>query len=206
MNSSPQDKYLRVMQTIRERFDLINQIKTSEGNQFFIAETCAFHCRKIIEGIAFACLIAVENGITYLPRDAKGQWNAAKIISALEKKDLGTAFPSPSIIRKATLEEIRNHSTPITIEGQTNKRINSDELKSIYTGIHTWNHELNPYTNDGQLSFLKKNENNLWLSLDKIWNLIEKHAISIQGKMFFCVLKDDIDGQVKVVSGVNFKN
>ncbi len=41
---------------------------------------------KIIEAIAFGCLIGLENGLKVIPRDAQGQYNAETIFKTLSKK------------------------------------------------------------------------------------------------------------------------
>ena len=61
------------MTTIWHRLDVIEKLAKLDGSHFTRAETAAFHGRKVTEGIAFACLVAVENGIGHVPRDAKGQ-------------------------------------------------------------------------------------------------------------------------------------
>ena len=193
-------RYLGVMQTIRGRFDLIDAIKQADGDAFLIAEMSAFHGRKIVEGIAFGCLVALENGFGQVPRDARGQYNAESILKALEKKNLGTAFPSPSIIRKATLDETKEYDVAITVDGQPDKRMSREELILTYQNLHRWNHELNPYVEEGRQQFIAKHGQGLWSDLDRIRNLVDKHTISIQGEMFFCVLYDNSDKQTKVIS------
>ena len=68
----PLENYGSLMQTIRERFDVIGQLKASHAADFARAESAAFHGRKIVEGTAFTCLVSIENGLTTIPRDAKG--------------------------------------------------------------------------------------------------------------------------------------
>lgn len=190
--------YGELMFVIRNRFDIIETTKTSMVEAFTRAETCAFHGRKIVEGISFGCLIALENGVNHIPRDAKGQWKADAILHALEKKNFGSSFPSPSIIRAATVEETATENAKIVIEGQPDKRISKDELISLYQRLHRWNHEINPYVVESRSSFLDKYEEELWDDIEKLRGLVDKHFISIGGKGFFCVLKDNTDGQVKV--------
>lgn len=195
-----QQKYTDLMSIIRSRFDYIHEIKSSNSDAFFAAETAAFHGRKIIESIVFGCLVAVERGIKVIPRDAIGKWKADDILKSLQRKKLDV-FPSPSIARQATTEDIKNHE-PIAgiIEGQPDRCITHQGLCSIYVGLHEWAHELNPYTHQGRREFLMKKEQKLWSDLLKVERLIESHIISINGEAFYCILRDGLDGQTRIVS------
>ncbi|MGD8785847.1 MAG: hypothetical protein PVJ60_00360 [Phycisphaerales bacterium] len=186
------------MKTIRYRLDFIDSLKNIKMNSFSKAETAAFHGRKVIEGIAFGCLVAVQNGLKSVPRDAKGQWNAEKILKSLISKDI-TIFPSPSIRRKATESEKQRNKVSIVIEGVKERRITHDEFISIYQSLHRWLHEINPYTNVGNNSFLERHEHSLWENLQKIDQFIDKHFISISGEGFFCVLRDNVDSYTKII-------
>lgn len=81
------------MATVRQRLDLTKVLRSANLDAFSKAETAAFHGRKVIEGIAFGCLVAVENGLSHVPRDAKGQWNASKIFKSLKSKEI-KVFPN----------------------------------------------------------------------------------------------------------------
>jgi hypothetical protein len=50
----------------------------------------------IVEAIAFACLVAIDNALKYVPRDAEKQWNAETIFQNLKSKNLKVLL-SPSI-------------------------------------------------------------------------------------------------------------
>jgi len=191
--------YDALMTTIRGRLDVIEAVKNSESNDFSRAETAAFHGRKVVEGIAFACLVAIENGIRHVPRDAKGQWNAETILKSLKAKNIPT-LPSPSIIRTASEEEKESDNVNVVIEGVPERRVSHDELIAIYQGLHRWLHEINPYTEPDRESFYVRHGQLLWDDLTRINQFIEKHFISISGEGFFCVLRDDVDGLTKVVS------
>ncbi len=136
MARTPYESYYALMAVIRTRFDMINMLKGSNGDRFLVAESCAFHSRKILEAIAFGCLVSVEHGLGAVPRDAKGKWKADAILKSLAKKGLGTAFPSPSIIRAATQEERQQYAATVTIEGQPNRRLTIEELVTVYTQLH----------------------------------------------------------------------
>jgi hypothetical protein len=83
---SPPEQYADLMRDVRRRFDLIGALKTVKTDKFLKSETAAFHGRKIVEAIAFACLVATKNGLKSIPKDVGGQWNAEKIIRSLIKK------------------------------------------------------------------------------------------------------------------------
>ncbi len=195
----PRDNYLSLMQTIRSRFDVIEELKESAADPFSRAEAAAFHGRKIVEAIAFACLLAIENGLKTIPRDAKGQWNAESIFKSLKSKRL-EVLPSPSHIRQATTEEQSSSGVNVVIEGIPEKRLTHEELIDIYQRLHAWLHEVNPYTHKEHSSFYSKKAAKLWEDLARLWLFLEKHSISIRGAAYFCVLRDNQDQQTKVVS------
>lgn len=137
---TPLENYGSLMQTIRGRFDIIGQIKASTAADFARAESAAFHGRKIVEGTAFACLVAIENGLATVPKNTKGQWNAEDIFKRLKKKGL-KVLPSPSVIRQATPDEEKEHGVKTAIEGVPDRRLTHDELIAIYRRLHGWVHE-----------------------------------------------------------------
>jgi hypothetical protein len=198
-NKAALEIYVALMTTIRGRLDVIEAVRSSKSNDFSRAETAAFHGRKIVEGIAFACLVAVENGIRHVPRDAQGQWNAETILKSLRSKSIPT-LPSPSTIRGASAAEQESDSVSVVIEGVPERRISHDDLIAIYRGMHRWLHEINPYTEPDGESFYVKHGQLLWDDLTRINRFIEKHFISISGEGFFCVLRDNVDSATKVVS------
>ena len=190
--------YVDLMMTIRSRLDVIESLSNLSGNDFSRAETAAFHGRKIIEGIGFACLVAIENGLKHVPRDARGQWNAETILKSLKSKSIPT-LPSPSIIRKASISERETDSVKAVIEGVPERRISHDDLIAIYQSMHRWLHEINPYTEPDRSAFYAKRGQSLWDDLVRINRFVEKHFISISGEGFFCVLRDNMDGSTKVM-------
>ncbi|MFZ6769774.1 hypothetical protein ACO0LM_22200 [Undibacterium sp. Di26W] len=191
--------YVSLMTTIRNRLDLIDTINNTEGNDFSRAETAAFHGRKVVEGIAFGCLVSIGNSIKNIPRDAKGQWNAEIILKSLKSKNI-TSFPSPSLIRKPTAIEQKNENVAAVVEGIPERRISPDDLISIYKSMHPWLHEINPYTEPDRDNFYAKNGKSLWGNMNRLNQFIEKHFIAISGEGFFCILRDDEDDTTKVVS------
>lgn len=186
------------MARIRRRFDLIRQLQTLGRGNFTVSETIAFHLRKIVEGAAFGCLIACQNGLKAIPKDAQGQWNADTILARLAKRQVNV-LPNPSILRAATPDEQKQHIVNAVVEGQPEKCLDSSEIREIYRKLHAWLHERNPYVGD-HASFLADGEDNLWAAVEKLWNLLAKHFISISGEAFFCVLVDDVDGETKVIA------
>lgn len=199
MTSKPQDLYLDLMMTIRSRLDIVRSLRSSGLDEFTKAETAAFHGRKIVEGIAFACLIATENGIGHVPRDAKGQWNAESIINSLRSKKF-TVFPSPSIIRSPTDEERTQYNVTAVVEGIPERRLTEDQLIDIYQRLHKWLHEINPYKQLDHAGYVNAHSATLWDDVCRLEAFIERHAITIAGEGFFCVLRDTHDGLTKVGS------
>jgi len=196
--SSSVQQYESLMFSIRQRIDVIELLRSASVDAFTKAETAAFHGRKVIEGVAFGCLVAVENGLKHVPRDAKGQWNADKILESLSSKNI-TVFPSPSVIRTASEVEKAEHGVEVTVEGVPERRLSHHELKSIYTRLHKWLHEINPYVEESRDEFVLKNAPVLWDDLSKIHRLVERHFISIGGEGFFCTLRDSQDNRTKVL-------
>jgi hypothetical protein len=190
--------YQKLAETIRHRFDLIESLKQATPQGFTFAETAAFHGRKVVEGIAFACLVATENGLKHVPRDAKGKWQADRILESLRSKGFKT-FPSPSIVRKATPDELASNDVKAVIEGQPNRRMEPEDLIVIYRRLHRWLHETNPYTGLDSEAFYGQHVSGLWDDLARLKGLVEKHFIAISGQAFFCVLWDDVDGKTKVM-------
>ena len=177
---------------------MIEILRQSSTDPFSRAESAAFHGRKIVEAIAFACLVAIDNGLKNIPRDAKGQWNAETIFKSLKAKNL-TVLPSPSNIRQATSEEKSTNGVSVTIEGIPERRLTHENLIEIYQGLHAWLHEVNPYTYQGHLDFYAQKSVVLWQDLEKLHLFVERHFISIHGAGFFCILRDCQDQQTKVV-------
>ena len=197
----PGEIYADLMQVIRIRLDLIKSIKQSAGDDFSRAETAAFHGRKVIEGIAFACLVATDNSLKAIPRDAKGQWNAESIFRSLRKKGFDT-LPSPSFVRAPTAEERAANPPGLSkvYEGIPERRLSHDQLIDIYQSVHPWSHEINPYTQPDRQQFYVRHETKLWDDLEKLDRFLERHVISIAREGFFCVLRDSRDGMTKVSS------
>ncbi len=195
----PRQTYLELMQRIRERFDVIEHLRKAGHSSFSSAETAAFHGRKIVEGIAFACLVAVENGLISVPRDAKGQWNAEAIFKSLSSKGF-SVLPSPSQLRTASAEELAESGARVVVDGIPDRRLSHSELVDIYQRLHGWLHEANPYVHASQDSFMSSRASTLWSDLAKIRLFMERHFIAIRGEAFYCVLWDSVDGHTKVGS------
>jgi len=195
---TPIENYGSLMWTIRGRFDVIETLRQSTAESFSRAESAAFNGRKIVEAIAFACLVAIDHGALTIPRDAKGQWNAETIFKSLKAKSL-VVLPSPSIIRQSTADEKSSSNVNVTIEGVPGRRLSYDDLIAIYQRLHAWLHEVNPYVHQERSDFYAKKSAALWQDLTDLHEFIERHFISIQGNGFFCVLRDTQDQQTKVI-------
>jgi len=195
---TPTETYVSLMETLRSRLDVIAVLKASAADNFASAESAAFHGRKIVEGVAFACLVAIENGLQTVPRDAKGQWSAEDIFKSLKKKGLDV-LPSSSRLRSATADEKHGDNVTAVVEGIPDRRLSHDELISIYQRLHAWAHEINPYTRVTHEAFYSKRSAALWDDLNKLELFMQRHFISIRGKGYFCTLRDTQDGRTKVL-------
>lgn len=199
MEKPAQVLYQELMNIIRDRLDVIDALSKMPINSYSKSEIAAFHGRKIIEAIAFGCLVCVRNGLRYIPKDAHGQYNAETIIKSFIKKGIDI-FPSPSEIRYATEAGKNESHVDVIVQGIPDRRITKEELIKIYQRMHNWLHELNPYTKEGQEVFHQKNSEQLWSDLENIKRFLQSHIISIKGEAFLCVLKDKTDGLTKVAS------
>jgi hypothetical protein len=193
---TPLENYQALMQTIRNRFDLVDLLKVNDLSSFSINETAAFHGRKIIEAIAFSSLVAVDHGLNEVPRDAKGLWNAEKIFENLGRKNI-LSLPSPTAIRYPNVSEM-HLNTQLVLDGIPERRIDLVELKSMYKRMHKWMHEMNPYTYGGYEAFIRDNSRVLWRDLSRLYLFLETHFVAIRGSGFICVLRDSQDGLTKV--------
>lgn len=198
MSSGPVDLYRQLMTAIRQRFDAVEGIKLLGNENFSNAEMCAFHCRKIVEGTAFGCLVAVEQGLKTIPSDAKGQWNANTIFRRLRSKGLNV-FPLPSILREPNEKEKNSLNVKGVIEGQPDRRISVDDLIAIYTRTHKWAHEINPYIEKERSAFMRQHAPALWEDLERLKVFLKEHTVSIANEMIFCTLWDKVDGQTKTL-------
>ncbi len=199
MEKTPHKNYHELMKVIRSRIDSVETLSKSNLDAYSKSEIAAFHGRKIIEAIAFGCLIGIKNGLKSIPKDAEGQYNAEKIFKQLKKKGIEIS-PSPSIMRAATEEERSEHNVTAIIDGIPERRITNEELIKKYQRMHNWLHELNPYTKDEQEVFYSKNQKQLWQDLNELALFLNSHVMSINGEAFYCILKDKLDGDTKVIS------
>ena len=193
---TPQDRYLDLMRTLRQRFDVIKALKSAPALAFEHADTAAFHGRKIIEGMAFGCIVAVDASKTTIPREARGQWDARKILLELKRKGLGV-LPSPSRLRLPTPHE-QSLGAGVVVEGIAEARLTEDALLQIYQRLHGWLHEANPYVHGSHAAYYAKNAASLWDDLALLRRFMERHAISINDHGFYCTLWDSTDGQTKI--------
>jgi hypothetical protein len=193
------DTYIDLMSIVRKRLDAIDKIKSLSKENFFLSETVAFHGRKIVEAIAFSCLLAVDNSLKSVPREAKGQYNAEKIFKTLKKKGI-SALQNPSIIRQASEEEKNQHNVNVVIEGIPAKCLTYDDLISIYQNLHNWLHELNPYTKKGHIEFNNTNHAQLWSDISRLEGMMECHAMIVRGIGFYCTLRDKDTDDTKMIA------
>ena len=193
----PSHRYGKVMTRISDRFRLIDQIKSLGRGNFSANEGIAFQLRKIIEGVAYGCVISSETGSKDKVRSARGHWNAKNVLNELDKKRR-LSLPNPSLLRAASDEESSKDDVKWTIEGQPNKCLTKAQIIEIYEQTHAWLHELNPFYNTPKF-FLEKHEDALWNSSVSMEEMLSKHFIALMGEGFYCTLFDQQTGTVKVL-------
>ena len=191
--TEPGARYADVMMRIRERFDAIQIVREGPAS-WTLGETIGTHLRKIIEGIAFGCVIATEYAVKNVPRKVVGQWDAETIFTAL-KKSGDFPYPDPNRIRRPTAEEISAQDVNLVVEGVVENRITVDDMRSIYRRTHAWTHEDNPYVNRPSS---ERNLSTLLQDVDRVERMLRLHRIGIQGKSFLLILRDEKDGLLKV--------
>ena len=185
--------YADVMLRIRQRFDAINALRKQEPS-WSVGESIGTHLRKIIEGVAFGCIVAMQNSTKKLLRRVVGKWNADDIFFELKKLD-NFCYPDPSDIRPASEVEKRNCNVEVVLEGQEDRRISVDDLRAMYQRTHPWTHEDNPYVTR---PLDDKNFDILIEDVDKVERMLSLHRIGIMGESFICIIRDKNDGQLKV--------
>jgi len=194
-NQKAIDQYRGLMANIRARFEIIDGLKLAPASDYAALETGAFHLRKSVEATAFGCLVAMENGLREVPRDARGQWNADKLFVRL-KKTHPPVFPLAINAERPGPEQtgINHHIT-------TNKdwNLTIDEVRAIYRRTHKWLHEWNPYLPGGALKFGKYRDE-LLSDIPKIWKWLLHHLIVVDGEVILTVLKRSEDVGVEVIS------
>ncbi|MCX7850958.1 hypothetical protein [Thermus sp.] len=208
-----EERYWQLMYTVRQRFDIVAKLQAlaQEQKNVFALEILGIQGRMILEAIAFGCLIAVENvlkkrlGQKYTDqwkKRWKRKWNAEEILDSLDKKGL-LSLPSPSRIREPSSEEAASGAN-LVIEGIPEYRLEKDQLIKMYQYFHNWAHERNPYKLHpyGYIhgSIPPQEQERILNHLSSLERFLSKHMISLNGRAFFAVLWDDVDGQTKVIS------
>jgi len=194
--SAPHQLYQNLMTNVRARFEVINALNLNSASDFAALETAAFHLRKSIEGIAFGCLVALDQGLKAVPRDARGQWNADNIFARLKKRD-ELVFPEAYKREEppADADTIVQHQ----IVPNSSVNLTIDEVRDIYRRTHKWLHEWNPYIE--QLGEdCEKSRDELLVDLPRVWNWIVQHMIGIGGHIFLGHLKDGPTQEVRVAA------
>ena len=182
------------MRNIRARFDIIDGLKLSKISEYAELETAAFHLRKSIEGVAFGCLVTMENGLNSVPRDAQGEWSADRIFSKMARQ-------KPAIFPLAVNSEdppqnsigVQHH---LTENKQHNLRVG--QVRSIYRRTHPWLHEMNPYIPVTATKF-ENLRNALLDDIVSVW-LWLLHHVTISNKEIFMTVMKNSQGELEVMS------
>ena len=184
------------MARISDRFRLIEQIQTIGKGHFAANEGIAFQLRKIIEGVAFGCVVSSELGTKIKIRNARGHWNAKHVFNELAKKGCLT-LPNPSVLRAPLGDELQEDIKWV-IEGLPRKCLTKQAVIEIYERTHVWLHEINPFYSDSK-KVLTDNEDMLWQDSESLLAMLERHFIAVQGEGFYCTLFDIQTGTTKVL-------
>jgi hypothetical protein len=195
-SKNPSLRYLQVMQTIRLRFDTIKLLRKNGEGTYIANETTAFHARKIVEGISYGCLVALDHAVQDVPRDIKKRWNADLIFKKLKREHPGL-LPMPIKFPPA-VKKSEGGSNHFHFDADENDRLSYDDLMSMYQRLHFWAHEINPYVGDHG-TLLLQHIGPLRADIAKLEGFLERHVVKIAGKGFFCVLHDMTDDQTKVL-------
>lgn len=184
------------MSRIADRVRLIWQIQELGKGSFSANEGIAFQLRKIIEGLAYACVIASETGSKSKIRSARGHWNARTIFNQLDKKGC-LGLPNPSELRSAEADEAMDEVKSV-IQGKPEKCLSKSQIIEIYERTHDWLHEINPFYAE-RLDDLAKREDSLWNDVNSVVGMLERHFIAVAGEAFYCTLFDKTTGSTKVL-------
>ncbi|CAN4278930.1 hypothetical protein LJR125_001805 [Pseudoxanthomonas sp. LjRoot125] len=196
---APEQIYISLLVGIRRRFDAIEALDSIQADSFSKAEFTAFQSRKIIEAIAFSCLVALHNGLKIIPNDSKGQWNAEVILKRLKKRHPET-FPGPNKFRRPLPEDNAPEDAKIVFLGVPERRLTHDSLIEMYQRMHSWLHEINPYTSKNKDTFLQDHASQLKQDVQKLHEMLECHFISISGEGFMAFLSHPATGAPQVMS------
>jgi hypothetical protein len=183
-------QYRGLMRNVRARFEIIDGLKLSATSEYAELETAAFHLRKSIEGVAFGCLIALENGLREVPRDARGQWNADKILIRISKLD---EPPFPKAIHVGDGEDADHH-----ISRNEQDDLSIEAVQQIYRRTHRWLHEMNPYV-PVTLKKFDELRSNLLADIVSIWKWLLHHLVVVNSEVLMVVMKN-ANGEFGVIS------
>lgn len=194
VKSTAIEKYLKLASIYRRRVEFAETVLASSAPNALKAETACMQGRKIIETIAFMCLVAMQNsfGEIGVPSDVKTHWNASVIFMKLKKKNLNV-LPSPSKMKPSDNLDYKS-----IFEGIPEYRLTYDELKGLYEDFHKGLHEPNPFSNfddDKMYENLVQIASN---AVEKLRKFAWVHFISIKGDGFMVDLKNTHDLTVVV--------
>lgn len=195
----PTQIYLSLLDGVRRRFDSIAALEATASDEYSKAEFIAFQSRKIIEAVAFCCLVAVHNGLKIVPNDAKGQWNAEVILKNLKKKHPDT-FPGPNRLRLPETEEEKANDAKWVLEGVPERRLTHGSLIAMYQRMHGWLHEINPYTSKNKEKYLSGHAAELRNDVKALQEMLECHVIIISGEGIVAMLRHPTPNQSYVGS------
>lgn len=198
---SPAERYFELMKDVRLRIDHIRALESLRPDDPFACEQVALHGRRMIENIAFGCATIAEQAGFELPKSMRREYHAVRILRQLEA-NYDKPYPSPSIIRRPLAHDMvgpGGSAIAAVIEGVPAKRIPAIELEHMYNRLSDHLHGQNPLSGRSRITSDVNDYRILWEGLTRLIQFIERHVMTIRGVGYFCVLRDSIDGSVKLL-------
>lgn len=169
-------RYTQLVQLTKERLVYSRALIERRENTITL-EFVALCLRKIIEGVAHACLISCELRTGNVPRQVKGHWSAEYIIDYLNQRNL---LQMPRCARFRAGLEGDPHG--LDIYAGANDLI--PWLLHMYSELHKLMHEFNPYNDwivfDGRAKAeLERAWNGAAEYHKDLWNWLWVHAVEL---------------------------
>ena len=186
--------YTQVMENIRIRTDVINDVYSDKINMVYVfakAEFIALQIRLIIESIALASLAVNKSLFEQENNKFKEWWNADKIFKAIENKN-PDFYPQPFNRMPSNMPGVDSELIDLK-EGFMTR----DEILKVYGECCNILHASNPYNvKQDHNSFI--NQTPKWIGL--IVNLLNSHKIKLLNDeaLYIVNMRDESNNGVKM--------